>query len=206
MPPKNFIKENFVLIVGLTLPVLLMVAFMLASALPQTVANPPKYDLVFALTDYPGGSGGIPVTVNLVVKDGVLKAQYEKVETATHTYPNTSWKKLYLYDHNTRKVKELAFGFPADMDKIDPSREDTVDATKGMKLDTTLQSPDGYELTTESYSRGAGLFGDLFWGGGGTSEPVLQNGGSRIKLTSGDGRTVFNYTSPEFIGWVTGTN
>jgi hypothetical protein len=206
MPAKNFIKENFVLIVGLALPVLLMVAFMLASSLPEQVSDPPKYDLVFALTEYPSVAGGIPVNVNLVVKDGVLKAQYTKVVTSTGSYPNNTWKKLYLYQHDSRTVKELTFGFPDDMSKIDPSREDTVEATKGMQLDTTLQSPDGYELTTESYSGRSGLFGDLLWSGGGYSNtPVLKKDDKRVKLSAGSG-TNFAYATPEFVGWVTGKN
>ena len=203
MPQKNFIKENFVLIVGLTLPILLMVGFMVASSLPQSVANPPKYDLVFDITQYPSVSGGIPVEVNFVVKDGVLKAQYTRVENADHTYPNTAWKKLYLYDAQTQKVRELTFGFPDGMEKITDTREDTVDATKNMKLDTTLQSPDGYELTTDTFSH-YGLFTDIFGGGGSSSEPVLQKGGERVKLTSDDRNVTFTYSNPEFLGWVKG--
>ena len=208
MPSKNFIKENFVLIVGLALPVLLMVGFMLASSIPQTVSDPPKYDLVFAITEYPNTAGGIPVSVNLVVKDGVLKAQYTKgIATSMGGYPNNSWKKLYLYQADTRKVKELSFGYPTDMEKIEGTREDVVEATKAMKLDTNLDSPDGYSLTTESYSSHSGLLGDVFWGGGGSSsDPILRKDSSRVKLVAGDGRTSFGYSNPEFVGWVTGKN
>ena len=53
MPAQSFFKKNFVLIVGLTLPVLLIVGFLVASNLPESLSDPPKYDLVFATTDYP---------------------------------------------------------------------------------------------------------------------------------------------------------
>ena len=43
MPLKNFIKENFVLVVGLALPVLLVVLFFVASVLPKSMAVPPQY-------------------------------------------------------------------------------------------------------------------------------------------------------------------
>jgi hypothetical protein len=206
MPQNNFIKDNLVLIIGLTLPVLLMVGFMVASSVPQIVADPPKYDLVFAVTEYPSVSGGIPVNVRLVVKDGVLKAQYTK-NVPNPGYTNNTWKKLYLYEAKSRTVKELPFGYPADMEKIEGTREDTVEATKGLKLDTTLQSPDGYELTTDAYSGHSGLMGDIFWGGGGYSnEPILKKDKSRVKLSTANGGTSFSYTSPEFIGWVTGKN
>lgn len=200
MPTKNFIKDNFVLIVGLALPVLLMFGFMLAANVPQVISDPPKYGLVFAITEYPNYSGGMPVGVKLYVKDGVLKAQYTK--TPAGSYSNT-WKKLYLYDAAERKVKVLPLPYPPDMDKIESMREETVEATKDMKLDTTTQAPDGYELTTDYYGR-SGLLGDIFWGGGSSSEPVLKKGTSRVRLS--DSRTSFNYMSPEFVGWVTGKN
>lgn len=204
MPTKNFIKDNFVLIVGLALPVLLMFGFMLAANMPQALSDPPKYDLVFSITEYPSYSGTIPIGVKLYVKDGVLKAQYTKNAPQPSGYSGSNvWKKLYLYDAQTKTVKELPFPYPADMDKIDGMREETLEATKGMKLDTTTEAPDGYELTTDSYSH-PGLLGDLFGGGSYSSEPVLKKGASRVKLS--DSRTSFSYQNPEFVGWVTGKN
>lgn len=41
----RFIKENFVLVVGLVLPVLLMIAFMIFASLPQKLSDPPRYAL-----------------------------------------------------------------------------------------------------------------------------------------------------------------
>lgn len=204
MAQRSFFKENFVLIVGLTLPILLLVGFMVASNVPQVLADPPKYDLVFASPDYPPNSNSIPVSVRLVVKDGTLKAQYVRTVVAPGTYPYNGWKKLYIYEAKTRKVRELPFGFPAEMEKIEGSREETVEATKDLKLDTALQSPDGYELSYEGRSS-SGLLNEVFWGGGYSSEPHLKKGSSRIRLATGDGRTYFSYNSVEFVGWVTGT-
>ena len=115
MPNKRFFKENFVLVVGLALPVLLIVGFMLASSLPQVLSDPPKYDLVFATTEYPPNASNIPVSVRLVVKDGVLKAQYVRTSAPPGGYAYNTWKKLYVYEAKPRAVRELAFGVPADM-------------------------------------------------------------------------------------------
>ena len=49
---KEFVKANMVLVVGLTLPIVLMAGFLVAAGLPQPLADPPKYSLVFAVTDY----------------------------------------------------------------------------------------------------------------------------------------------------------
>ena len=156
MPPR-FLKDNFVLVVGLTLPVLLIVGFMVASNLPQGLSDPPKYDLVFSTTDYPPNANNIPVSVQLVVKDGSLKAQYVRTALGQNSYPYNTWKKLYIYDAKSQKVRQLTFGFPADIDGIAGTKLETVDATKDMRLDTTLQSPDGYELSYDGCSH-SGLF------------------------------------------------
>jgi hypothetical protein len=86
VPQKSFFKENFVLVVGLALPVLLILGFMLASSLPQVLSDPPKYDLVFSTTDYPSNTNNIPVSVRLIVKDGVLTAQYVRTAVPPGNY------------------------------------------------------------------------------------------------------------------------
>lgn len=198
MADKNFFKDNFVLIVGLALPVLLMIGFMVVSSLPPS-GEAPKYDLVFSTYDYRSGNG-LPVSVNLVVKDGVLKAQYTQIKEKP-SYSN-QWNKLYLFDAKTQKVRELSFGLPDDADKITGMREDVVAATKDLKLSTELKSPDGYELGN-GYYRSGGLFNELFWGWGGRSgEAMISNGSRTVKLTSGDGRTYFSTYDAKFIGWV----
>ena len=204
MPKKNFFKENFVLIVGLSLPVLLIVGFMVASSLPQVLSDPPKYDLVFSTTDYPPNANNIPISVRLVVKDGVLTAQYARTPVAPGNFPYNSWKKLYIYEAKTQKVRQLTFGFPTDVDAITNTREETVEATKNMKLDTTLQSPDGYQLSYDGYSH-SGLLNGVFWGGGGYSrEPRLKKGSASVRLTTGDENTYFSYGAVEFVGWASG--
>ena len=81
---KEFVKANIVLVVGLALPIVLMAGFLVASGLPQRLADPPTSSLVFAVTDFSQGPSGIPVSVRLVVEDGVLKAQYHEAASATN--------------------------------------------------------------------------------------------------------------------------
>lgn len=202
MTVKAFIRANLVLLVGLTLPVMLIAGFLVASGLPQRLADPPKYSLVFAVTDFSQTTQGIPVSVRLLVQDGVLKAQYTRALPQPVGYVNNSWKKLYLYDVTTQKVRELSFGFPANMDAIQGTGEEIVDATRGMRLDTTLQSPDGYELSHGNGSR-SGLLNEVFWGGAYSNEPRLRKGGSSIRLLGADGS--YSHGAAEFVGWVTGS-
>jgi hypothetical protein len=200
----KFLKDNFVLVVGLTLPILLMIGFIVFSTLPRSLSNPPQHDLVFATPEYSGSSNTIPVSVMLVVKDGVLKAQYTRVAQAPNgAYLGVGWKKLYRYQAGPQTVRELPFGIPQDVASIATLREDIVEATKDLKLDTTLRAPDGYELDF-GRGRSGGLLTDIF-GSGSSSEPRLRKGASSVRLRTGDGRTSFYAGNVEFIGWVVGT-
>ncbi len=209
MASKNFFKDNFVLIIGLALPVLLMFGFMIASSLPNALGDPPKYDLIFTTTDSTNSST-TPVSVKLTVdKDGVLKAQYTKTPVNANnngaSYYYNAWKKIYVYEAATQKVKELPFPYPADMDKMTGTTEEVVEATKGYKLDTNLESPDGYTMSYDGYSR-SGFVGELFVGGRYGSEMRLRKGSSSFPLTPLNSQSPFYYGSADFVGWATGKN
>lgn len=198
---RQQVKQNFALIVGLTLPVLMMAGFLLTSTLTQSMSDPPRYDVVFSVTDYAGPSQNLPVSVRLLVKDRALVAQYTKVAAVAGGYSNSYWKKLYIYEAGPRKVRELTFGIPPDVEKIAGMREDVVEATKGLRLDTTLQAPDGYQLSYNDRHDG-GLFTGLFLGWGNWGEARLKNGSASVALKAdGDGQA-FYPRNIEFLGWV----
>lgn len=196
----RFIKENFVLVVGLALPVLLMIAFMIFATLPQKLSDPPGYDLVFSTSDFNTASSNLPVSVNFVVRDGKLKAQFVADDS-----PGSSghlWRNLYVYEAGTGKVRQLPFGYPHDMESITGMREALVESTQDLMLDTTPVAPDGYQLSYDGYSR-SGLFNSLFWGGGYSNEPRLRKGGSSVRLAADYSNTAFQYGDVQFLGWVT---
>ena len=132
---KSFLKDNFVLIVGLTLPILLMIGFIVVSSLPRALSDPPKYDLIFAAIDYSPPAMNPPISLGLVVKDGVLKAQYTPVRPGTNAANYSSaWKKLYRYEAGRQSVQQLTFGIPLHLGDITDTREETVEATAGLRL------------------------------------------------------------------------
>jgi hypothetical protein len=197
MAEKNFFKDNFALILGLALPVVLMIGFMIVASLPQKIGEPPKYDMLFWTQDYRYNQA-VPVNVNLVVKDGLLRAQYTK---PNENQTSGMWPKLYLFDAKTQTVRELSFGYPDNLETIAPMREDVVEATKNMQLDTAQKSPDGFELTNENY-RHYGLVNELFGGWRNDYTMKLRNGMTTVRLTTGDGTYPFYSGSVNFIAWV----
>jgi hypothetical protein len=193
----KFVKENLVLLAGIALPVVMMIGFLVASSLPQTLANPPQYDLVFFTDDYSSNSNGnLATTVNLVVRDGTLVAQYVPAGENNYGY----WKKIYRFEAATQTIREIPFGFPPDFSTLTAMREEPVRGLEGVKLDTRLQAPDGYELSSNEY-RSNGLIGDLFWRSS-TDRPRLRNGASSVPLELASDTQYYTYGNLQFLGWV----
>jgi hypothetical protein len=176
----------------------MMVGFLVASSLPQSVSDPPQYDLVFFVDDYgSGGAANIPISVRLVVKNGILVAQYAPTST-DNSYG--TWKKIYRFEAATRTVREIPFGYPADLASIGTLREEPVAGLQGARLDTRLQAPDGYELSNDDY-RGNGLIGDLFWRSN-NGRPRPRKDSSSVALDLASDTQSYNYSNIQFLGWV----
>lgn len=198
---KALVRQNVVLVVGLVLPIVVMAAFMVASGLPQRLSDPPKQSLVFATTDYSFTTQGVPVAPRFIVRDGTLHAQFTQLPSRR----GNEWKKLYLYDAATQKVRQLEFGLPAGAESIDVTREDVVESTRNYTLDTTLQAADGYELTYGGRVDG-GFFNEFLWRSRDAYGPRLtRKGGASIRLTVADGQLAYGPGGVEFLGWVTAT-
>lgn len=196
MKAGQFFRKNILIIAGLALPALVMIFFMVSTMMPTHIKNPPKYDLVFAVQDYTTNNRS-PLNINFVVKDGVLYAQYIK-NIQNHYY---NWKKLYLYNAKTQTVKQLSFGFPAKYTNFEGMKEEVVAATKNMKFDTTLQSPDGYQLAQRCHRRSTGIFGELFIGNR-YNYPCLKKEGTSINLMGNEAKNYYYAGHFQFIGWV----
>lgn len=190
---KNFIKQNLVLVIGLTLPVMLVILFFVASVLPKSMGTPPQYEMLFSVVryDYQNPSA---VNVDFVVKEGVLKARVTKIDKKNQNYNS---KKLMAYDAKTESVKEI----PYDISRIGEVADGTeviLDETKHLTIDTSHTSPDGYVFEGSQYG-GGGLVTELFGGGYRNQGYRLKKGtvGYKIPNASND-----YYYNVQFIGWV----
>ncbi|MBI1215338.1 MAG: hypothetical protein GC185_05910 [Alphaproteobacteria bacterium] len=204
MPQNNFIKQNFVLILGIALPVLLMVGFMVASAIPNMTTPPPQYDMVFSTQDYGGSSQQRHVSVDLAVKDGKLMATYIPTKKVNGNYVyGTYWKKLYIYRARTQTVERLDLPVPDDADTLEKNRTEAVEAAKGMKISAKPEAPDGYSFSAGGY-HGGGFMGDVFWGGSHYRHARLVKGSASVALKMDGQDYYYSPGSINFIGWVTG--
>ncbi len=194
MSLKNFVKDNLVLVIGLSLPMLLIVLFFLATVVPKSMGTPPQYEMLFTTMRYEYQDAP-NYQLDFLVKDHRLMVRAKKND---EKYRSNNSKKLMAYDGKTETVREIAF----DLSKIAESAtngEVVLDETKNMAIDPSSTSPDGYVLEGPNYA-GSGLLLGLFGGG-------YHGNGYRIKKGS-VGYQVHNpqqdyyYNQVQFIGWI----
>ncbi len=196
MALKNFIKENFVLVVGLTLPVLLIVLFFVASVLPKSMAVPPQHEMIFTTTRYDYQNPPL-YNVDFFVKGNALMARVSKNNKPPTQ--NFSQNKLMAYDGKTQSVREI----PYDLSKIGDVADGTevmLDALKTIQVDSASKAPDGYEFDNAGYGHGGGLVTGLFGGGYHNRNARVTKGAVAFKIPSSSGDNYYYYDI-QFLGW-----
>ena len=76
---KNFIKENLVLVVGLTFPLKLILIFFASTVIPNLMSAPPQYEMLFStkLYDYQNST---EYTLDFSVQNQQLMVKVKKRE------------------------------------------------------------------------------------------------------------------------------
>lgn len=191
---RNFVKENLVLVIGLSLPVLLIVLFFVATVIPKSMSTPPQYEMLFTTMhyDYQNLSD---YQLDFSVKDQQLMVKAKKSDEKFRNY-NT--KKLMAYDGKTETVREISLD-TAKIAEAASNGEVLLEQTKNMRINTTSTSPDGYVLEGPNYG-GTGLVGGMFGGGYRNGGFRLKKGGVGYKVP--DAQQNYYYNQMQFVGWV----
>ncbi len=195
MALKNLIKENLVLVIGLTLPVLLIALFFLATVLPRSLATPPQYEMVFSYDKYEYNN---PPAYNtqFIVRDGRLMAVLAENAKPQQNY-NVSH--LMIYDGKTESVREISYVLPK-VEMTNDRTEILVEEMKNFKIDTSSKSPDGYEFNYSGYGHG-GIATDIFVGGSYRNNYSIRKGAVAFKVNMPRDQYYY-YNNLKFIGWI----
>ncbi len=193
---QNFLKENFALIIGLGLPVVLVIGFFFARYLPQQYSDePPSYELVFSVMRYDNYS---PFHVDFIVKD--QKLYMKLINKKEHEGANV--RELFIYNGQKGSTRKIHYSLPDHL--VNLQNEILVKELSAYVIDTNSKSPDGYELEPASY-RSRGLLGELF--GSNTGKyfyRVKKAGGKSFPIS--DYGSEFSYGNLSFIGWIIQSN
>ncbi len=188
---STFLKDNLVLVIGISLPVLVVALFLLARYVPKTLSAPPAHDFIFTTNEY-DYNNQLPVRVNVgIYKKRLRMTLYQTGDNHSYYSP-----KLFIYDHLTEKVRELEYNLPEDLKSVtDGHQIEIADATKWV-ISTSKTAPDGYEFKHRS---GGGLIRGIF--GSSRNRQVLSKNGSVYEIpdTNDD-----YYNNINFLGWVVG--
>ena len=192
MSLKIFFRQNFALVIGLSLPVLMVLGFLFAGYLPQINDNPPQYELVFSAVRYDNHS---QFHVDFDVRDQKL---YMRL-TPRQEHGGGNVRDLFIYNGQKESVRKISYLPPLDQ-SIDDQHEILVNALSGYNIDTNTKAPDGYEFESGSY-RSRGLFGEIFGGrSGGYVHRVKKPDGGSFVIPEYDAG--YSYGGISFIGWI----
>ncbi len=141
---KNFLKNNIVLVLGISLPLLLVIIFMLATALPKFFVANPSYDFIFSDGKY----GDVEfVVINHKVHFRVASSRSSAEAYVPH---------LYRYSAATGAVQEITL-VPPDVSKqkvLSHAYEDRVNTNVVISLDPDrLPSEEQMDKTSNVISR-----------------------------------------------------
>lgn len=189
---KKLIKENLVLVIGLSLPILLIVIFFLATVVPKSLGTPPQYELLFTTLKYEYENSHAYL-VDFKVVNNQLVAKVKKNYDKNRSY---NAKNLMAYNAKTNTVREISI----DLAKAAETGNDVIlEETKDLKIDASVVSPDGYQLEGSNYGNN-GLVGGLFGGGNRNSGYRIKKGAVayKVQTTQPD----YYYSDFKFVGWI----
>lgn len=189
-----FLKKHGFVIAGVGLPLLVILAFVVARMLPVYLVADPRYDLVYASTgDYQDGMRDR--TCELAPVEGRLRVRWTLAKEPVY------WQTQRVFRLNPASgdVVELEVPAALDLEAQGGSQEFFLEGLEDVRVEPALRAPDGYEYEI-AYSGGGGLFGEIFYHGPRGARSVIHKSGRRIEVPR-PGHDPYSYASLRFIGW-----
>lgn len=187
------IRQNPMIAAGILLPALVALFFILATAVPKWLVEPPQYDFLFTHYDY---RSSIPrVELRFDVRERKLRARVFETQNSSGTVP-----RLLLYNAGEGTVAEIFVDVPGDAGGFEDGDVVAVPDLANATISTATTSPDGYTVNDPNY-RSGGLM-RAFFGGGRRQGLSISKSGALITVPDvGENRYYYNNT--RFIGWIT---
>lgn len=199
---KKFLKRNLVLVLGVSLPVLLIAALLLVHGISRLAATGPDYPVLYVsfgnyfgqhLYDFDINSAGrLQIAFRLPDDGGDAKRQQGTEAT------------LALYDAHTGTLETFALETPDDPPPGERIEIDVPRALVGRVFSARTVAPDGYRLEFGGH-RSGGLLREIFGTGGRSRHHrLVNNNGVSFRVPDVAGSAYAHHNA--FIGWVVDEN
>lgn len=197
MTKRDFLRDNLFLVAAAVLPLVVVVFFLTATAVPRWLVPSPAHDLLFTATRAVHPAPGLQDGTRLEyrVSEGQVVARVRRTRDGEYHVETT----LYWYDADTGAVREVPVELPGDLPEDGTPRTVAIEALAGVRVTTSYRAPDGYVLENDRDGY-PGLFGALLGLGHVEHGPVLVRDGRRVAIElDGDWQ---RHHSIELLGWV----
>lgn len=190
---KQFIRNNWALILGLSLPILMVLGLFLLNYLPKLWVLPPKYNVLYVMYAYGNDNRASTVLVNngkLEIKSGTKEKNIQNLQNP----------QLFLFDVQKKTSKEIIIPANAYSDNSNQTLPLILPVLENATLHTAVLAPDGYSIVEPGVSGGgmAPLFFD-FSGGDRNNLFVLQKNGNTVFIPKPIDKY---YSDKHFLGWI----
>jgi hypothetical protein len=195
----EWLKRNGPMALGVGLPALLVVFFVLAAWLPKFFIEPPKYDALFLVNYYENGTNTLQYQVlNKHLRFTFIGENYG------------SWPKFYRFSPSTGAMREITIPIPEVLPQVTQDYNNQpkvkritpvpVSDTDELTIDNSTVAPDGYSFRSDSYGRSGGLMGEFFFSPRYRYQAALVKNGNSVQIPSMEPNDY--YYNARFIGWV----
>ncbi len=150
MPRLNSLTSNTSLVIGVSLPVLLVILLWLATVIPKLTVPDPQFDLIFSIDHY-DDSSPLDGNVRFLVTEGRLQATFYAAER--QNLRNSP--RLYFFDVSSGNTHEINVEIPTDISDGQPLQ---IPEATAYKLSNKRIAPDGYRFDASYHGGGGFLF------------------------------------------------
>ena len=158
MKIPEFARQNAALVAGISLPIVVVVFFLLATSVPRLLVDPPRHDFLFVQNDaYSADRSRLRHEIDI---DENHHLRIRAFLRRKDQYAPRA--RLFVFEHETANVREISLSIPEIAEGTETGVMVEVPALKDQFIDTHRIAPDGYEVTGPGSNR-YGLFG-LFYG------------------------------------------
>lgn len=196
---NDFVKRNFVLVLGISLPLMLVALLLLLHGISRISAAAPAYPVLFASFDNPYGQRMFDFDIDAAgrLEIGLLLPE-NQMATIRRLGNETT---LVLFDAREDRLSTFVVDGPDNPPRGERVGIEVPEALAALEFSAQAVAPDGYRLELSAY-RGSGLLREIFGTRSGSRHHRLVNDGVSFRVPDVGGRDYGHHDA--FVGWVIG--